>query len=162
LSSTAQPTVDGNCDTLWSGFSNGHLYGIVNVGLLRFAAASLYVRRLGPCCGKQAHLASITSQAENEYLEGRFASIGNVLLGLNNMGHSAGYRWDGTNETVPYVNWCDASSSPPCTSPAYPSQGPGASCAGMINNGGLWRDYDCNSATFVYLLIEYDCDPASP
>jgi hypothetical protein len=128
------------------------------VGLLTFRASSDLVRTLRPCCGKRAHLASITSQAENDFIRGRFASIGNLPIGLNNLGSGSTYRWDGTNETVAYTNWCGPSVSPTECSPAYPREGPGASCASMIDNGGYWRDSNCATATFVYLLIEYDCD----
>jgi hypothetical protein len=136
--------------------------------LANFQDSSDYARSLNRCCGRRAHLASITSSAENAFVAGVLAPFSEPpsfpggqpdpavpWIGLNNREDKAQYAWDGTNETVAnsgaYVNWC--------TTGCDFDQTPTADrtfCAYMSSTTGRWYSPDCDSLTFLFVL-EYDC-----
>jgi hypothetical protein len=133
-----------------------------------FQQISDYARSLNRCCGKQAHLASITSSAENAFVAGVLApfSIPPFFpggqptpavpwIGLNNREGKAQYAWDGTNETVAksgaYVNWCTTS----CVFDQTPTADR-TFCAFMSSTTGSWYSAGCGSFGKLFVL-EYDC-----
>jgi hypothetical protein len=136
--------------------ANGHLYGIVNVPFdVNFHFASDYAGRLNSCCDKDAHLASITSQPENDFVANLLPRLAwGTWIGLNNMNQSD-YVWDSSSDPVDYTNWC----GPPARfCDAQEPDRPTNSCTTMNERNGLWYDWDCASPLFPYFAVEYDCD----
>jgi hypothetical protein len=134
-----------------------------------FQDASDYAGALNKCCGKRAHLASITSSAENEFIVKLLAptirtSFGDkfddfVYIGLNNLANTNQYVWDGTTETVAnsggYVNWCTTD----CGGNQVPTAGQ-TFCTSMVNTDGEWFSFECGIypyTSFNWMVFEYDC-----
>jgi hypothetical protein len=147
----------------------GHLYGWVNLNVLginggmTFLKARTFLRSspaMPQCCNQRAHLASISSATENARFEATIRPYGSAtaLIGLNNLANPPNYTWDGTTEAVTYTNWCGPGTIPfPCgrQHPFFTIN----SCAGLVPNSGYWFNYECNTAAFDNLMVEYDCEP---
>jgi hypothetical protein len=134
--------------------ANGHLYAVRLEYWVPFRFASDFAARLNSCCDKDAHLASITSQVENDFVVSLVPEGGRPgWIGLSNMNQSD-YTWDASNETVNYTNWCGPP-APGCDvqEPDLPT----SSCAAIRVPDGLWSDYDC-AYEYPYFIVEYDCD----
>jgi hypothetical protein len=149
--------------------TNNHLYGIVKFQGT-FQDASDYAGALNKCCGKRAHLASVTTQGENAFIVSLLATTVRtyngrkvtdfVYIGLNNLANTNQYVWDGTNETVTnsggYVNWCRTN----CWGGAQLPTAGETFCTSMDNIDGEWYSFACGIlpyTTLNFLVFEYDC-----
>jgi hypothetical protein len=104
------------------------------------------------CCNQTAHLASISDSAENERFRVITGPLSVGMIGLSNVDNPPTYAWEGTTEAVNYTNWCGCGD---LQEPLMTNN----SCAGMRGNDGRWFEGLCTDMVFVFLLVEYDCEP---
>jgi Lectin C-type domain len=110
------------------------------------------------------HLASVTSQEENDFLltlsPSDLDSI-TVWIGLNNRNTAVGaYRWEGTDEPLAYDAWCTPEQCDPST------VGANDTCVAIIAGGvgsgfipGSWYPESCSYVLVQGMVFEYDCPP---
>ena len=123
--------------------TNGHLYSLGPT--LTYNEALAYAASLPKCCGKSAHLVTITSSDELSFVIGLlidFQAFG--WIGLSDIAQKGVYRWV-TGEAVTLTNW----------GPGYPVARPGKSCVSMNFIFGDWKNLECD-ANFQ-AVVEYDC-----
>jgi Lectin C-type domain len=139
------------CATLKENPENGHRYGVLSyVRAIDWLAANDTVRGLKRCCDKPAHLASITSQSENDFLRTVLPDDGYIheaWIGINN--RTGGFRWEGTDEAPGFEFWCTQERG--CG-----DDDPEVVCASLESLYGLWIERYCNGRNYD-LLVEYDC-----
>ena len=100
--------VEGAISTLASGTFNGHEYKLISDSVypnIYWPDANISVGSLGPGW----YLATITSQAENNFVSNLIAPLGHVWLGgyqnpLNTTVAALNWTWV-TGETFGYTNW---------------------------------------------------------
>jgi hypothetical protein len=129
------------------------------VPLISWFEARDAARDLNKCCGKAAHLVSITSSQEALFLR----SLSNDgWIGLNNLNQTSASKfvWDGTSEAVSYTFWCGTPQDQGGCSVQYPIGGANR-CTysyGTASANGRWLDADCSERAARSFFIEYDCD----
>jgi len=131
----------------------GHRYRLLQ-GTFQWKQAEARARELG------AHLASITSREENDFIMQSYAeyfrvpdNARGILIGLWQDKKDAPWTWI-TGESLEYAVWRPG--EPNRISGAYPAAD-SAPCISLIYGGG-WDDVDV-SFTCATILIEWDSDP---
>ncbi|MBL9176471.1 MAG: protein kinase [Verrucomicrobiaceae bacterium] len=131
----------------------GHRYRLLQ-GIFQWKQAEARARELG------AHLASITSREENDFIMQSYAeyfrvpdNARGILIGLWQDKKDAPWTWI-TGESLEYAVWRPG--EPNRISGAYPAAD-SAPCISLIYGGG-WDDVDV-SFTCATILIEWDSDP---
>jgi Lectin C-type domain len=108
-------------------------------------------------CARQGHLVTITSPAEQLYVEQLVSTseyMGKLWIGMASQTSAAPFEWV-TGEQVSFTNW-DSS---------HASESAGDTCVVMDPlSGGKWRDYWCKApagsqpASYsLPFVVEYDC-----
>ncbi|WP_422104225.1 HYR domain-containing protein [Winogradskyella sp.] len=92
-------------------------------------------------------LATINSQAENDYLQGRISSP--VFIGINDISTEGTYEWQ-SGQPVSYTNW----------NSGEPNNFGGGEDYGEMRSDGLWNDRRANFTAHV--VIEYNDYTAVP
>jgi hypothetical protein len=114
-------------------------------------------RDLNKCCGKAAHLVSITTVHELFFVKAiTFGHDG--WIGLNNMNqtNSSQFVWDGTVEAMSFTNWCGPDGLSGSCFSQYPIGG--ANRCVQLRSSGFWLDRPCSFKDMLTFFIEYDCD----
>lgn len=148
---------------------NGHMYEVVNNGdplSWNDAKVAAESRTMN---GATGYLATITSQAENDYLLGKLTGDG--WFGASDAGTEGDWKWvtgpetgtsfwsgQGDGHTVGglFANW---NSSEPNDSQSNED------CAQFYSNGNGWNDLPCDGAYLDYYVVEYGAPgdlPVSP
>ncbi|CAB9513789.1 lectin domain family 4 member M [Seminavis robusta] len=121
----------------------GHYYQLFPSADYAFAART--VSRLPTHCGgMRAHLVTIGSQAENDFVQ-TFRQNQQVWIGLNDASSEGTFQWV-AGEPLTYTNWA----------PGEPDNSANADYVSMAG-GGTWNILP---GTNNYMFIaEYDCEP---
>jgi hypothetical protein len=141
---------------------NGHLYEVVNNGssISWDDASTLATGRT--MNGATGYLATVTTQAENDYLVERLQGDG--WFGASDAGSENDWQWvtgpeagtsfwaglsDGTPVSARFSNWAGGEPND------YDMGVPGEDCAQFYSNGSGWNDLPCGDALLNYYVVEY-------
>jgi hypothetical protein len=122
---------------------NGHWYKLV-LGLTSWDEASVGTQRLG------GYLATITSAAESDFVEGIVSVPGNSYVAIGGRQDPAGPEPDGgwgwvTGESWEYTDWC----------PGQPENAGGdEDCLMIVDN--MWHDVTCYHRALIGFVLEVD------
>lgn len=138
--------------------SNGHMYEVINHGSnITWDDANTAAQGLTKN-GASGYLATITSQAENDYLLGKL--VGDGWFGASDAATEGDWRWvtgpeagtafwlglgDGTPVGGLFSNW----------SSGEPNDAGGEDCAQFYSSGSGWNDLPCNYLGLDYYVVEY-------
>lgn len=144
---------------------NGHMYEVINHGSsISWDDAKVAAEGLTKN-GATGYLATITSQAENDYLLGKL--IGDGWFGATDAateddwqwatGPEAGTSfWQGLGDGSPvgglFSNW----------SSGEPNNAGDEDCAQFYSSGSGWNDLPCSQAILDYYVVEYGTDGNLP
>lgn len=120
------------------GTYGGHAYFISNTIMNKTAALTLASNMGG-------YLATITSQAENDFILSEVPTTAfPFFIGLNDIVSEGTFVWD-NGEPVTYTNW----------TPGEPNNAGNEDCAQMYNTG-LWNDVSCGNSYEALIEVPVD------
>jgi hypothetical protein len=123
--------------------SNGHYYTATDTNLSWTGANTLAISQGG-------YLASVLSQAENDFLRTTFSSVlGPSWIGLTDQAVEGTFVWT-SGEPVSYTNWA----------PGEPNNQSGIEDFGLILSNGSWND-GTDSGGLFRGIIEFNDNPAA-
>ncbi len=136
--------IDGN-DVLYT--PDGHRYRVYDLGSVSWEWAEEF------CEEQEGHLATVTSQSENDYLLGylRYMNCSNAYFGLTDSGSEGGWHWV-TSESSTYSNWAAGQ-------PGTSSEGENFAVFCTETEGGQWNveDFSVNTpANDIAFICEWD------
>ncbi len=145
---------------------NGHLYEVVdNGGPINWddAKAAAELRTMN---GATGYLATVTTQAENDYLIGRLSGDG--WFGATDSATENDWKWatgpeagtsfwqglgDGSPVDGLFSNWAGGEPN---------EYGVGEDCAQFYSDGSGWNDLHCVNDTLGYYVVEYGAPGDTP
>lgn len=144
---------------------NGHMYEVINHGSgISWDDAKIAAEGLTKN-GAQGYLATITSQAENDYLLGKL--IGDGWFGASDAQTEDDWKWvtgpetgtsfwqglgDGSPVGGLFSNWASGE----------PNNAGNEDCAQFYSSGSGWNDLPCDGPYLNYYVVEYGTDGALP
>lgn len=147
---------------------NGHVYEVITVdeGVNWFEADTLAQARTFN--GAPGYLATITSQAENDYITGRLSGDG--WFGASDDAAEGDWRWVSGPESGDQF-WSGLSASNGGQSvdgafsnwaPSEPNDSGSEDCAQFYGSGTGWNDLNCTSNALGSYVVEYGTDELQP
>ncbi len=138
---------------------NGHLYEVVNNGSSLSWDDSVPLATARTMNGATGYLATVTTQAENDYLVGRLSGDG--WFGASDSGIEGDWKWVSGPETGTSF-WAGLGDGAPVDSlfSNWASGEPndydaGEDCAQFYSSGSGWNDLPCNGPYLDYYIVEY-------
>ncbi len=138
---------------------NGHMYEVVDNGSGIDWYTAIGLASMRTFNGATGYLATVTTQAENDYLVGRLSGDG--WFGASDESAEGDWRWingpetgtafwtglgDGAAVDGLFSNW--AGSEPN-------DAGDGEDCAQFYSDGSGWNDLPCDYSSLQYYVVEY-------